>query len=180
MCLCRLKVTGVYNLLANFLLLTLISAGNAAKADRIRRGTKAIEKKYAPVESNQEAPSATLSTKPSSSPYLQQLHDQKPSHPHHLPVRRGAGSEDKEKLPENHDFDENNESIDGAEDENKERVARIAGGITPLEKHAEEDYGDYSPMSPVLLEDLEVSNRVYMESPKGTPQQVGTQFCDLV
>ena len=157
----------------------MISLGNAAKADRIRRGTKAIEKKYAPVESNQEKPSATLSTKPSSSPYLQQLHNQKPSHPHHLPGGRGGESEDREKLPENHDFDENNESIGGAEDENKERVARIAGGVTPLESHAEEDRRDYSPMSPVLLEDLEVSNRVYIESPKGT-QQVGTQFCDVV
>eukprot|EP01032_Pedospumella_encystans_P009646 gene9646-11338_t len=143
-----------------------VATGNAAKANRMRRGTKAIEKKYAPVESNQDKPSATLSTKPSSSPYLQQLHDQKASHPHHLPVRRGVEPEDKEKIPENHDFDENNESIDGAEDENKERVARIAGGVTPLESHAEEDHRDYSPMSPVLLEDLEVSNRVYIELPK--------------
>lgn len=163
----------------------MLCTGNAAKADRLRRGTKAKDKKYMKSEAYADVPSATLSTKPSSSPYLQQLQQQNRHQPKNAGDRWEEEAEHRE-LSNDLQNDDDREKLSNKDvhvNENeieKEHIAHDTGEASPLENHAQEDLGEnFFPMPPILLEDLEGSNRVYTEPSNGT-QHLGTQFFDLV
>lgn len=149
----------------------MICLGNAARADRIRRGTKAIEKKYAVVESIREAPSATLSTKPSFSPYLQSL-----QRPQDTPVRtKESEIELRENYSKNKTADKYKNSTIVAIDESLDKVeAGITPSmeaVSPLDSRKIEELGLSPSLSPVVFEDLE---RCSIDS----PEQISTMNCN--
>ncbi len=155
--------------------------GNAAKADRLRKGVKAKDMKYImPVVPT--APSSTLSIKPSSPPCLPQ-----PQHQQQKlkPVSSGVEKENAPQSPSIEPTSEDEYKAHQDENENKDinkdkmYYAPNTGGFSPLESHAEEDLQDFSQMSSVQLQDQEISNRAYIESPKNA-MPLGSKFCDLV
>ena len=133
----------------------VFASGNAAKAFRIRKGLKIVEKKYAAAGSFREAPSASVSTESPSSPHVHRL--QQPQQD--APVRTGeSGSAGQEKYGKDETTDNYKNktmvAIDEDLDQMEEGVTPCMEVVSPNDSHKIEELGQSSSfLSPVKFEE---------------------------
>lgn len=133
----------------------VFASGNAAKAFRIRKGLKIVEKKYTVAGSYRfEAPSASVSTESPSSPHVHRLQQ-----PQDAPVRTGESeSTDQEKYGNDETTDNYKDksmvAIDEGLDQMEEGVTPCMEAVSPNDSHKIEELGQSSSfLSPVKFKE---------------------------